>query len=328
MVETNPWERRMDKRKLGSSGLQVSPLMFGGNVLGWTLDEPSSFKVLDAFVEAGFNFIDTANSYSRWVQGHKGGESETILGKWMKARGNRGRLVLATKVGSEMGPDEKGLSRAQILKQAEDSLRRLQTDVIDLYQAHYDDPGAPLEETMAAFAQLVKEGKVRAIGASNYASDRLFEALETSSRKGCPRYESLQPLYNLYDRSDYEKKLEPLCQEEGLAVIPYFSLAAGFLTGKYRSQEDSSKSPRGPGVVKKYLNERGFKILDALAAVAREYDSKPACVALAWLLTRPSVTAPIVSATTPGQLNDLVEATKLKLGVQAIVQLDQASAET
>lgn len=317
----------MEMRKLGSSGLQVSPLMFGGNVLGWTLDEPSSFKVLDAFVEAGFNFIDTANSYSRWVQGHKGGESETILGKWMKARGNRGRLVLATKVGSEMDPGEKGLSRAQILKQAEDSLRRLQTDVIDLYQAHYDDPGTPLEETLAAFAQLVKEGKVRAIGASNYASDRLFEALETSSRKGYPRYESLQPLYNLYDRSDYEKKLEPLCQEEGLGVIPYFSLAAGFLTGKYRSQADASKSLRGPGVVKKYLNERGFQILDALAAVAREYHSKPACVALAWLLTRPSVTAPIVSATSPAQLNDLVEATKLKLGAQAIVQLDEASAQ-
>jgi aryl-alcohol dehydrogenase-like predicted oxidoreductase len=301
--------------------------MFGGNIFGWTVDEAVSFQLLDAFLETGFNFIDTANSYSRWVEGHQGGESETIIGKWMKDRGKRNQVILATKVASEMGPGEKGLSKAQILKQVENSLQRLQTHTIDLYQSHFDDPNTPVEETLGAYAQLAKEGKVRFIGASNYGPDRLAESLEISTQKGFPRYESLQPHYNLYERSDYEKKLEPLCREKNLGVIPYFSLAAGFLTGKYRTEADASKSLRGPGIVKKYLNERGFRILKALDEVAQNYQSKPGRVALAWLLSRPSVTAPIVSATTLEQWEDLVEATRLKLDSEAILRLDEASAE-
>jgi aryl-alcohol dehydrogenase-like predicted oxidoreductase len=316
---------KMDKRRLGKSGLEVSPLCFGGNVFGWTVDEPTSFGLLDAFVAAGFDFIDTADVYSRWAPGNKGGESEAILGEWMKQRGNRDKIIIATKVGMEMGPDKKGLSKSYILSSVEDSLRRLQTDYIDLYQSHQDDPQTPLEETLEAYAQLIEQGKVRAIGASNYSAERLAQSLEVSEQRRLPRYESLQPLYNLYDRADYEKELEPICQEKGVGVISYYSLASGFLTGKYRSEEDLSKSVRGQGV-KKYLNERGFRILKALDEVAAQHDSTPARIALAWLIARPGITAPIVSATSLEQLNDLIEATKLELDQSSIALLNQASA--
>jgi aryl-alcohol dehydrogenase-like predicted oxidoreductase len=315
----------MKKRMLGNSGLEVAPLAFGGNVFGWTVDEPTSFSLLDAFASSGFNLIDTADIYSTWAPGNKGGESETIIGRWMKLKGNREKVLIATKSGMEMGPGQKGLSKSYVLRAAEDSLRRLQTDYIDLYQAHEDDPETPLEETLEAYAQLIEQGKVRAIGASNYNAERLSKALEISEQRGIPRYESLQPLYNLYSRADFEEKLEPLCLEKGVGVISYYSLASGFLTGKYRSEADLSKSPRGQGV-KKYLNERGFGILKALDQVGEQYDSTPARVALAWLIARPSITAPIASATSLEQLTDLIEATKLQLDESSIELLNQASA--
>lgn len=315
----------METRKLGNSTLQVAPLAFGGNIFGWTVDESMSFKLLDAFVSAGFNFIDTADTYSRWVPGNQGGESETIIGKWLRQRGNRAQLVIATKVGMEMGPAKKGLSRSYILQEVEDSLKRLQTDYIDLYQSHTDDAETPLEETLATYADLVKQGKVRFIGASNYKGERLAEALKVSKQKGYPSYQSLQPLYNLYDHADYEDNLEPVCVANGLGVIPYFPLAAGFLSGKYRSEADLSKSKRGQGN-KKYLNERGFRILAALDKVAKQHGSTPAKVAIAWLLARPSITAPIASATNLDQLNDLIDATKLKLDRAAVDELSRASA--
>lgn len=315
----------MERRKLGNSGLKVSPLAFGGNVFGWTVDEPTSFKLLDAFVSSGFNFIDTADVYSKWAPGNKGGESETILGNWLKRSGNRKNVIIATKAGMEMGPNKKGLSKGYILRAVEDSLKRLQTDYIDLYQAHTDDPETPLEETLETFAQLIKQGKVRAIGASNYSAERLSQALQVSEQHGYPSYQSLQPLYNLYDRADYETKLEPLCQEKGLGVITYFSLASGFLTGKYRSEDDLLKSPRGQ-FVKKYLNDRGFRILQALDRVAEQLNSTPAIISLAWLISRPSVTAPIASATSLEQLNGLIEATKLSLDHSQLELLNQASA--
>jgi aryl-alcohol dehydrogenase-like predicted oxidoreductase len=318
-------ENSVKKRKLGKSGLEVAPLALGGNVFGWTADEAMSFKLLDAFVAHGFNLIDTANNYSRWVPGHQGGESETIMGKWLKQRGVRDKVLIATKVGMEMGADQKGLAKTYILKEVEQSLKRLQTDYIDLYQSHTDDAATPQEETLEAYAQLVKQGKVRAIGASNYGAERLAAALQISAKHGYPSYQSLQPHYNLYERADYENKLEPLCQQKGLGVITYFSLARGFLTGKYRSEADLSKSPRGQGV-KSYLNDRGFRILDALDKVAKQRGSTPARVSLAWLIARPSVTAPIASATNLGQLNELIEATKLELDPASIEQLNQASA--
>jgi aryl-alcohol dehydrogenase-like predicted oxidoreductase len=315
----------MEKRKLGNSGLEVAPLALGGNVFGWTADEPTSFRILDAFVAAGCNLVDTADMYSAWVPGNKGGESETILGKWRKRSGNRREVLIATKVGKEMGPDRKGLSRSYILRAAEDSLRRLQTDCIDLYQSHADDPGTPLEETLEAYAQLIRQGKVRAIGASNYTADRLAKALEVGARPGYPSYQCLQPLYNLYDRAEYEADLEPLCLEKGVGVIPYFSLASGFLTGKYRSESDLANRSRGE-FVKKYINDRGFRILDALDRVAGRYHSVPAVVSLAWLIARPGVTAPIASATSLDQLAELIEATKLSLDPSSIELLDRASA--
>jgi len=299
--------------------------MFGGNVFGWTADEAMSFKLLDAFVGAGFNFIDTADTYSRWAPGNQGGESETIIGKWLKQRGNRAKVVVATKVGMEMGPGKKGLSRSYILQAVEDSLRRLQTDYIDLYQSHTDDAETPLDETLATYADLVKQGKVRVIGASNYKGECLAEALRVSKQKGYPSYQSLQPLYNLYDHADYEENLEPVCVANGLGVIPYFPLAAGFLSGKYRSEADLSKSKRGQGN-KKYLNERGFRILAALDKVAKQYGSTPAKVSIGWLLARPSITAPIASATNLDQLNDLIDATKLKLDRAAVEELNRAAA--
>lgn len=315
----------MEKRKLGNSGLTVAPLAFGGNVFGWTADEKTSFRLLGQFVDAGFNLIDTADVYSRWAPGHQGGESETIIGKWVKQTGRRDKIVIATKIGMEMGTAQKGLSKAYILKGVEDSLKRLQTDYIDLYQSHQDDETTPLEETLGTYAELMKQGKVRAIGASNYSAERLSEALQLSKQHGLPRYESLQPLYNLYDRADYESKLERVCEENGLGVISYFSLASGFLSGKYRSESDLGKSPRGQ-MVKKYLDDRGQRILKALDEVASDHQSTPTRVSLAWLIARPSITAPIASATNEEQLKDLIGAPALKFDSAAIEKLNQASA--
>jgi aryl-alcohol dehydrogenase-like predicted oxidoreductase len=314
----------MKKRSLGNSGLKVAPLAFGGNVFGWTADERTSFRLLDAFVAAGFNLIDTADVYSRFAPGNSGGESETIIGKWLKQGGRRDNVVIATKVGLEMGPHRKGLSEAYILRAAEDSLRRLQTDHIDLYQSHRDDPDTPLEETLQAYAQLMEQGKVRAIGASNYSAERLSHALAFSRRHGLPRYESLQTEYNLYDRKEYEEALEPICIENGLGVLSYFSLASGFLTGKYKSEADVANKARGD-FVKKYLNERGFRIIDALDQVSKRLHAKPVQVALAWLIARPPVTAPIASATTLKQLKELIAATKLQLDDASMELLNQAS---
>jgi aryl-alcohol dehydrogenase-like predicted oxidoreductase len=317
----------MKTRKLGSSTLEVSPLCLGGNVFGWTADEKASFAILDALVAAGFNFVDTADMYSTWVPGHKGGESETIIGNWLKRTGNRSKVIIATKVGMEMGPNDKGLAKAYIFRAVERSLERLQTDYIDLYQSHKDDAATPIEETLEAYAELIKQGKVRAIGASNYTAERLAAALQVSEQHGYARYESLQPHYNLYERAGYEAALEPLCLAKGLGVIPYFSLASGFLTGKYRSEKDLAKSPRGQSV-KKYLDERGLRILAALDQVAREKHSTPGKVALAWLLARPGITAPIASATSVEQLRDLIDATNLTLDRTSIELLNQASAWT
>lgn len=316
----------MNTRRLGNSSLEVPLLCFGGNVFGWTADEKTSFQLLDTLAESGLNFIDTADVYSRWVPGNQGGESETIIGKWLKQHGGRDRIIIATKVGMDMGSGKKGLSRTHILQSVEDSLRRLQTDYIDLYQSHADDPQTLLEETLETYAQLIKSGKVRAIGASNYTADRLREALDISEKNGWPRYESLQPEYNLYDRFGYESALEPLCVEKGIGVISYYSLASGFLSGKYRSEQDLTKSPRGNFKVKAYLNERGFRILNALDQVANEAHSTPARVAIAWVMARPSITAPIASATSVGQIKDLVEATKLKLDSALMAVLNEASA--
>ena len=315
----------MESRPLGRSGLLVAPLAFGGNVFGWTVDERTSFALLDAFVDAGFNLIDTADVYSRWVPGHAGGESETIIGRWLQASGKRSRIVLATKAGMEMGPGQSGLSRRYLRSAVEASLRRLQTDHIDLYQSHDDDPATPMDETLGAYAELIREGKVRAIGASNFSAARLALALATSKRLGLPRYETLQPLYNLYDRAAYEAELEPLCRAEGLGVIPYYGLAKGFLTGKYRSAADLGQSPRGAGV-KGYLNARGMRILAALDAEAAESRSTPAQVALAWQMARPGLTAPIASATSLAQWQEIKGAASLELSAAAIARLDAASA--
>jgi len=314
----------MKKRQLGQSSIEVAPLMLGGNVFGWTADEATSFKILDAFVAAGMNFIDTADSYSTWVPGHQGGESETIIGNWFKHSGKRDKVVIATKVGSEIPGQGKGLSKAWIMRQVEASLKRLQTDHIDLYQSHRDDPATPVEETLETYAQLIQQGKVRVIGCSNFTAERTKESLAASSKHGWPRYESLQPHYNLYERAKYETTLEPLALQEKLGVIPYYSLASGFLTGKYRSQDDLKKSQRGQST-KKYLNDRGFRILQALDQVAERHQSKPAQVALAWLMASPSITAPIASATSVEQLNELVQATKLELDRESMEKLNRAS---
>ena len=315
----------MQRRELGTSGLAVSPLCFGGNVFGWTVDEPTSFVLLDAFVASGMNFVDTADVYSRWKPGNCGGESETIIGKWLKSRGGRDNVVIATKVGGDMGQGRKCLAKSYIREAVEHSLKRLQTDYIDLYQSHWDDPETPIEETLEAYAELIRAGKIRAIGASNYNAARLKEALEVSTRTGLPRYGSLQPEYNLYERTSYEGELEPLCREERIGVICYYSLASGFLTGKYRSEGDFGKSPRGSRV-SKYLNERGQRILQALDEVAAQHRTTPAQVALAWLIARPGLTAPIASATSLEQLEELIGATRLNLDPPSIKRLDKASA--
>jgi aryl-alcohol dehydrogenase-like predicted oxidoreductase len=317
----------MQKRRLGRSDIELPPIMFGGNVFGWTADEATSFKLLDACIAAGINAIDTADVYSVWARGHQGGESEAVIGNWLKRRGKRDDVVIATKVGMQMGSGDKGLSRNWIMRECDASLRRLQTDVIDLYQAHRDDPDTPLEETAQAFADLIKQGKVRAIGASNFTATRLKSALEVSKAHNLPRYESLQPLYNLVERPAFEAELEPLCQAEQLGVINYYALAAGFLTGKYRSEADLNKSPRGGGV-KKYLDERGSgkRVLQALDNIAAIHKATPAQVALAWLIARPSVTAPIASATNLEQLQDIIQAAQLRLTADDVKALNAASA--
>jgi len=315
----------MEKRQLGTTNLQVYPITFGGNVFGWTIDEKKSFEILDAFTGAGFNFIDTADVYSRWKPGNKGGESEAIIGNWMKKQGNREQLIIATKVGADMGSGKRDLSKKYILKAVEDSLKRLQTDYIDLYQTHWDDETTPIEETLEAYAQLIKEGKVRHIGASNLTPERLKESLDIAAVNELPAYETFQPHYNLYEREVFENGLEPLCLGNSLGVLNYYSLASGFLTGKYRSEADLNKSQRGGGVAK-YLDERGFKILAALDEVAAELNSTPATVALAWLINRPSVTAPIVSATSIEQLDSIIKAPDLEITADQLHFLTSESA--
>jgi len=314
----------MEKRQLGQSSLHVYPITFGGNVFGWTADETMSFKLLDAFVAAGFNFIDSADVYSRWHPGNAGGESETIIGNWLKARGGREKVIIATKLGIEMAPGKKGLSRKYMMQAVEDSLRRLKTDYIDLYQSHRDDPETPIEETLSAYADLIRQGKVREIGASNFTAPRLAEALKISTEKGLPRYQSLQPQYSLVERAEFEGPLEELCLKEKVGVIGYYSIASGFLTGKYRSKADAEGRTRGPRV-EKYLNDYGFGVVAALDDVAKRYNAKPVQIAMAWLIARPSVTAPIASATTLEQLAELLKSAEIKLDAAAIEQIDAAS---
>eukprot|EP01037_Dinobryon_pediforme_P025755 gene25755-28022_t len=296
----------MQLRRLGRSDLMVPPICFGGNVFGWTADEATSFALLDAMVERGMTFIDTADVYSRWVQGNSGGESEAIIGRWLKTRGGRDKLVIATKVGMDMGEGRTGLAPAYIARAVEDSLRRLQTDYIDLYQSHRDDDSTPIEATLEAYARLIEHGKVRFIGASNFSAERLSSALDFADKDGYPRYQTIQPEYNLYARAGYEAELEPVARERGVSCIGYFSLASGFLTGKYRGEADATKSVRGKGAVGKYLNERGFRILAALDKVALEAGTTVTRAALAWLISRPTVAAPIASATSLAQLEDLI----------------------
>ncbi|MFC0182283.1 Predicted oxidoreductase [Pseudarcicella hirudinis] len=315
----------MEKKKLGNTDLQVAPLTFGGNVFGWTIDEKTSFELLDAFVSGGFNLIDTADVYSRWGSGNSGGESETIIGNWLKLRGNRDKAIIATKVGSDMGQGKRDISKAYILKAVEDSLKRLRTDYIDLYQTHWDVESTPVEETLEAYSQLVKEGKVRWIGASNLSAERLKASLEASKRYNFPVYQTFQPEYNLYAREGLEKELLGICLENNIGIINYYSLASGFLTGKYRSAADFGKSARGGGM-NAYLNERGLNILKALDTVSERHQTSPASVAIAWLIAKPGITAPIASATNLNQLDALIEATKLKLRNEDIILLDYASA--
>jgi len=315
----------MEKRQLGNTDLEIYPIAFGGNVFGWTLDEKKSFEILNGFNDAGFNFIDTADVYSRWKPGNSGGESEKIIGKWMKEKKNRHDIILTTKVGSDMGDGKKGLKKKYILQAVEDSLKRLKTDYLDLYQTHFDDESTPVLETLEAYDQLVKDGKIRWIGTSNMSPERIKESLETSAEKGLPSYETLQPHYNLYAREKYESEYETLALGHGLGVFTYFSLESGFLTGKYRTKEDLKKSPRG-GDMDKYFDERGMKILDALDEIAKQENTTPAAVALAWLIQRPSVTAPIVSATSLEQLDSIIQAPELELDSDAIRFLTSQSA--
>lgn len=313
----------MEKRILGKTDLNIAPIVFGGNVFGWTIDEQKSFEILNQFVENGFNFIDTANVYSRWAPGNKGGESETIIGKWLKQHNKRHDIIIATKVGADMGQG-KSLKSDYIINEVEHSLSRLQTDYIDLYFSHYDDEHTPVEETLSAYETLIKAGKVRWIGASNFSAERLKESLIYATEHDLPRYEVYQPGYNLYDRENFEQEHEKICLDYGLGVVSYYSLASGFLTGKYRSEDDLNKSQRGGGV-KKFLNERGFKILAALDEVAEKHHVEPASVALAWLIYHPSITAPIASVTDLSQLKSFTDAANLKLSPDDISLLDKAS---
>ena len=315
----------MIKRALGRSGLQIPPLTFGGNVFGWTVDEAGTYSLLDALVDAGLNFIDTADVYSRWVPGNQGGESESLIGKWLKRSGKRDRVLIATKVGMEMGPEAKGLAPAYIRRSLEASLARLQTDHIDLYQSHQDDPDTPLTDTLAEYAKHIESGKVRAIGASNYTAVRLSEALIASERHSLPRYESIQPEYNLYRREPFEAGLQSLVKTQQMGTINYYALASGFLSGKYRSPADAGKSPRGRKIVETYLNDRGYRILKALDEVAEDAGCTPAQAALAWQIAQPGITSPIVSATSLEQLDELVKAASLTLTHDQLAKLSLAS---
>lgn len=312
----------MKKRTLGRSGIDIAPLVFGGNVFGWTADKARSFELLDRFVERGFNTIDTADVYSSWAPGLSGGESETVLGQWLTRRGRRDDVVLMTKVG--LWEQHKGLSAANIEAAIEGSLKRLGTDYVDVFFAHTDDAEVPLEETLTAFDKLVKAGKVRALGASNYSAERLREALNISQQQNLARYDIMQPLYNLHDRQDYESNLAPLAQEQEIGVVSFFSLASGFLTGKYRNQDDIKGSARA-AFLEGYFTERGQRVLQELLAISDEVSAKPAQVALAWLLSRPSLTAPIVSATSLAQLDEILDAVTLSIPHALLSRLDEAS---
>ncbi|HEY0263464.1 MAG TPA: aldo/keto reductase [Granulicella sp.] len=315
----------MYTRPIGTSDIHVAPLMLGGNVFGWTIDAPTSFAVLDAFVDHGLNFIDTANIYSVWIPGHQGGESESIIGEWFKRSGKRDKVVIATKIGVKMGDGGEGLSKEYILKEVENSLRRLQTDVIDLYQSHTDDEKTPLDETLEAYHQLITQGKVKLIGASNYSGARVAEAMKVAEAKSLTPYQTLQPEYNLYSREKFETDLQPVAEKYGLDVIPYFSLASGFLTGKYKTLEDIKGANR-EGALAKYFDERGTKILKALEEVSEETGATQAAISLAWLAAQPTILAPIASATSVSQLEDLVKAVELRLPDAALEKLTAASA--
>ena len=315
----------LQKRSLGKSDIQVVPWCFGGNVFGWTADEKTSFDLLDAFVDAGFDFIDTADIYSSWVPGHRGGESETVIGNWLAARKNRDRVVIATKLGMGQPGRDGRLDKTYIVESIEGSLKRLKTDYVDLYQSHRDDEATPQEETLQAYADLIKAGKVRIIGASNFSAARLGSALKTSADQGLPRYETLQPQYNLADREAFESELKPLCLAETVGVIPYYALGAGFLTGKYRSEADFGKSPRGGGM-SRYLNPRGLRILAALDAVSERHAVEPAAVAIAWLMAQPTIAAPIASATSLAQFRTIAAGAELALSPADLGALDQAAA--
>ena len=314
----------MKKIKIGDTSLEIGPFSLGGNVFGWTIDEEKSFEILDAYVEAGYNFIDTADMYSYWINGGGGGESETIIGKWMKARGNRDKIIIATKVGGETGEHGIDASRNHILETLEKSLKRLQTDYIDLYYLHFDDGTTPVEETLSAFDELVKSGKVKEIAVSNISPERLKESLEFSDKNNLAKYQALQPLYNLVERKGYETDYAPIVAEHGLMVFPYYALAAGFLTGKYRSENDFSKSPRGQGA-EKYLNEHGLNILKALDQIAAKHHSVPAAVALAWLSAQPNIGGPIASATSKEQLTEILSSSSLNLDSADMQLLDKVS---
>lgn len=317
----------MEMRKLGRSGMKVAPICFGGNVFGWTIDQETSFAVLDAYVEGGGNFIDSADVYSAWAPGHKGGESETVLGNWMKERGNRDSMIIATKLGNPMGKDanQRGLSRRWMMKAVEDSLQRLQTDYIDLYQAHIDDNDSPQEETLRAFDDLVSQGKVRYIGASNFSSWRLALSLGESDKNGYVRYSSLQPVYHLLNRADFERELEPLCLDQQIGVISYSSLASGFLTGKYRPNKELPTSPRAKAIQTRYMNEHGYAVLDKVEELAEAHKATNTQIALAWILARPAITAPIVSATSVAQTKELLGALEVKLSADDLATLDKVS---
>ena len=315
----------MERRKLGQTDIAVAPLAFGGNVFGWTVTEGEAFRLLDRFTAEGFNLIDTADVYSNWVQGNKGGESEQVIGNWMKSRKNREQVIIATKVGSSMERGgKKDLSRSHIMKAVEDSLKRLQTDYIDLYQSHYDDLHLSVQEPLEAYDLLIRQGKVRTVGASNFSDDRLRDALEVAIKNNLPRYQTFQPEYNLVTREEFESTTGKVCTEFGLSVIPYYSLASGFLTGKYRGSMDSSKSPRGGRAVK-YLDEKGLRVLDALDELSKRYSTVPAAIALAWLAAQPPVAAPIASATSIEQLNELISSAHIKLDLESLELLDRVS---
>lgn len=314
----------IENKTLGNSTIEIAPLVFGTNVFGWTTDQKMTENLLDAFTDAGFNALDTADIYSKWVSGHEGGESEIAIGKWLKESGKRDKVILATKVGAEISETKKGLSKKYIIQAAEDSLKRLQTDYIDLYQSHYDDLNTPIEETLEAYDTLIKAGKVRIIGASNFTPERLEASLKISAKNNLPSYQTFQPEYNLYDRQDFETNIKPITLKNNLSVISYFSLASGFLTGKYRDKTGLKDSKRG-GFVEKYLNEKGFRILKALDEIASKHNSVPGTIALAWIINQSGITAPIVSATNPAQLAEILNATSIQLDTQDLALLDSAS---